>query len=148
MTWVSDVLPSMEAIRAIPGSMGLRPHRCFVVVRTWTGSDVGEGTYSDSETELLESDQPPHVRTLSGEEIAVNQLPSDTLQIGNMTPTHSGGAGGTDLDLFESTLAANQERWIKLVGPNSDERRMRIVEVGKDSALHYTLRIAPLQKDA
>jgi len=142
VTFASDLLPAIAAIRSIPGARGLRPHRSYVVVRTWTGASVGEGTSSDAETELTEGGQPPKFRSLSGETIAVENLPSDTVQIGPLTPAHTGG--GVAIATLEGTLTAAQERWVKVVGPGGTTK-LRIVDVSKDFALHYTVRAAPLE---
>jgi hypothetical protein len=140
MSFASDLLPAMAAFRAIPGALGLRPNRVYVAIRTWTGTAVGEGTYTEVATELSESGQPPKVRDLSGEVIAVNNLESGTIEVGPLTPTHTGG--GVAVATLEGTLTAKQERLLKVVGPDGT-RYMRIADVSCDRALHYTVRAEP-----
>lgn len=147
MALADRLKPLVHRIRAIPGRMGLHPFRVYVVVRTWTGSTVGDGTSSDSETELLESGQPPHLESLGDEEVMVANLGKGSVKIGPLTPEHTGG--GLDIDTVQATLTAAQERWIKVTGPGrEDGERFRITDVDTDSALHYTITAAPLAEDA
>jgi len=148
MTFAEDLLPALEAGRALAGELGLHPVRVYVVTRNWTGTMPGEGAASDTETELLESGQSPKVQTLSGEAIAVNQLPEGTLSIGPLTPSYT--TGGTSLaTLATGTLGAAQERWLKLTGGihGTEGQAYRIVDVSADSALHYTVRAHPLGRE-
>lgn len=143
MTLAEDLRPTLDACRSIPGELGLHPYRVYVVTRTWSGASPGHGTATDAETEILVGGQPPHVSKLSGETIAVNNLPSDTVQIGPLTPTFNGG--GSAVSLFSGSLTGKQERWLKLVGPgHEDGTKLRIVEVNAASSLHIMVRAAPL----
>jgi hypothetical protein len=80
------------------------------------------------------------VRDLSGEIIAVDNLESDTIEVGPLTPAHTGG--GVSVATLDGTLTVKQERLLKVVGP-SGTSYMRIVDVSCDRALHYMLRAAP-----
>jgi hypothetical protein len=130
--------------RALPGRWGLRVFRVYVVERHWTGDRPGEGGTSEDSTELLVGGQAPKVATLSGETIAVEQLPSDTIQIGPLTPEFSGG--GTDIDILKGELWPTDERWLLVTGPGMGDEgtRFRIVSVRADKALRYVIRAAPL----
>jgi hypothetical protein len=144
MTNIDSLRQLVERGRALPGQWGLRVFRVYVVTRHWSGDRPGEGGTAEDPTELLVGGQPPKVRTLSGETIAVEQLPSDTLEIGPLTPEFSGG--GIDLDLLKGELWVNDERWLLLTGPGmgDDGTRFRIVSVRADKALRYVIRAAPL----
>jgi hypothetical protein len=145
MTQADALKRLVHRVRAIPGRMGLRPFRVYVVTRTSSDIPAGEGGYSDSETEIAESGQPPKVRSVKGEEIAINNLDSGSIRIGPITPEHTGG--GFDLDTLQSTMTAEQERFIKVVGPGRENGVLfRITDINLDHAMHYTIVAAPLAK--
>jgi hypothetical protein len=147
MTLAADLLSVLEDARGIAGELGLRPVRVYVVTRNWSGTMPGEGACSDSETEILVARQSPKVRTLSGEAIAVNQLPEGTISIGPITPSHT--TGGTSLALATGMLDTAQERWLKLTGGihGTEGQLYRIIDVSADSAFHYTVRAYPLGRE-
>lgn len=74
--------------RAIPGRHGLRPWRVFDVVGSWSGSGhFGDGMRTDAEAEILENGQPPKVREVKAEEVALDAgLQSGDLVVGPITP--------------------------------------------------------------
>jgi len=147
VTFAESLHSTLAAARGIAGSLGLHPFRCYVVTRTWTGSTAGAGTSTDSETELLENGQAPKVKTLDGEELALNNLDSGSIRIGPLTPEH--GSGGLDLDTIQSTLTVAQERFVKVTGPGREDGVLfRIKDANLDSSLHYTIIAGPLQEQA
>ena len=134
-------------VRAIPGRMGLRPFRVYVVTRTWSDELAGEGGYTDDETEITESGKPPKVRSVKGDEIAINNLDSGSIRIGPITPEHTGG--GLALDTLQSEMDAGQERFIKVIGPGREDGVLfRIQDRDFDHAIHYTIVAAPLAESA
>ena len=147
MALADDLLPVLAYCRAISGGMGLRPFRVYVVTRTWSDEPAGEGGHTDAETEITESGQPPMVRTMKGEEIALNNLDNGSIRIGPITPEHAGG--GLALDTLQSEMDAGQERFIKVVGPGRENGVLfRIQDPDFDHALHYTIIAAPLAESA
>lgn len=108
MSLRDDLLPDVDDIRAIPGEMGL--HRFAVYVRRteWSGTRVGHGTKSVTETRLLVGGQNPHVREVGrGKEDVVAgtpELASVTYEIGPLTPEFAGG--GTDPDVINPEKSA------------------------------------------
>ena len=147
MALADDLLPVLAYCRSIAGSLGLRPFRVYVVTRTWSDEPAGEGGYTDDETELLESGQSPMVRSVNGDEIAINNLDSGSIRIGPITPEHTGG--GLDLDTLQSEMNAGQERFIKVVGPGREDGVLfRIQDPDFDHAMHYTIVAAPLAESA
>lgn len=51
---VDDLLSVVDDLRTeLPTDMGIRQWRVFVVRRTWSGDERGQGTYTESELELV-----------------------------------------------------------------------------------------------
>ena len=103
--------------RAIPGQLGLRPYRAYVDTTMSSGDELGQGTVTTTSVELTEANgQPPRVKELSAEEIALGGYSEGAIEIGPVTPDFPGG--GTAL----STLAPdpsgdNSTVRVRLVGP-------------------------------
>lgn len=146
MTLADDLKPLARSIRGIPGEMGLRPHRVFLSVQTWEGTHLGDGASAVDEEEILEgspsSPQPPKVRQLSDEQLALGNLPSGALEIGPITTPH-GGIGIT-LDQFKGLdLASSEALRLRVSGPLGDFY-YRIQRLTLDRAIHWTIVAAPL----
>ena len=145
MATLADSLKGLVySVRSLPGQLGLRPHRVWLLRRSWSGSHTGAGTRSDLEFPITEGGkQPPKVRWLSDEEIAVGSLAAGTVEIGPITPKHKGG--GTDLSILDgSTLTMGQVRHVWILGPQHPKgAAYRITKISADRALHYTLTACP-----
>lgn len=147
MTVRDDLLPLVYSVRAIPGQFGLRVHTVDVRVTTWTGAHPGDGAeYDVTTTPITESDgQPPKVRFLTDEEIAVGQLATGTVEVGPITPSH-GTDGGTDLAVLKPEDEGTVVHYI-LTGPEFPtgavfERHA----IKTDRALHYMLTLRPVSE--
>lgn len=131
--------------RNLPAQHGLRPYTVSVVTKSYTGDVTGEGNQVEIVTPITESDgQPPKVRWLNDEELALGQLGKGTIEVGPITPDFSGG--GTDIATLLQTSAENAELVLyRVTGPEfpngADFKR-----VGSDSsaALHYKIRLQPV----
>ena len=131
--------------RQIPGVHGLRPWRVFASVGTWSGgaTHFGNGTRSDAEVELLESGQPPKVRQVKAEQVALDAgLQSGDWTIGPVTPivgtpwaTMSGG-GILDSDSFAIRMT-NEE--------TGEDLRCVLVSSTSDRALRTMLTVRPVR---
>jgi hypothetical protein len=144
MTLADDLLPTVLAGRAIAGTLGFRPYRVYIVAESYTGPHTGESLANIDETEIVEgSSQPPKVRWLKDEEIAVGNLAGGTIEVGPITPEFAGG--GTSLELLAGELDRGATRHVRIVGPkHPDGARYRITEIRAERALRYTIRAVPV----
>lgn len=144
MTLAAGLRKLAYSVRAIPGQLGVRPHRVSVLRRSWSGPHVGDGTRTDVEVDIVEAGgQPPKVRWLSDEELAVGSLNPGTVQIGPITPAFPGG--GTNLGTLDgSALTAGQVRHLWIVGPqHPNGAAYKVTKLTADRALHYTIQATP-----
>lgn len=141
MSFVSDFLPTLHAIRAIPHQLGLRPHTVVLLHRSYDGAHTGAGTVTTTETPITHSGGAnPRVRVLNDEEIALGQLGSGTVEIGPLTPELAVEIA----DLNGSTLAVGQVLQVRITGPMHPGGAVyRVLSVQADRAMHYTVRAAP-----
>lgn len=140
MTLRDSMLPALNAIRSIPGALGLRPYSVAVVVRTFSGDELGEGTPTTTTTAITEANgQPPKVRLLSNEQLALAGYDKQTWRIGPITPDFFGG--GTPIGLLNQRgIAGNAEPHVVLTGPDfPNGANMRVVRLDSDHGMHYTL---------
>lgn len=131
--------------RNIPGLYGLRPHTVEVGLGTWTGVDTGIGTKSVTWTPIVErGGQPPKVRWLNTEELAVGGLQNGAAQIGPITPEFS--VGGTSVaTLMQSAIAKGQTRHVRITGPTHPNGALYVIRNSDfGSALHYMLTCEPV----
>jgi hypothetical protein len=142
MTLADDLKPLVNAIRAIPGELGLRPHTISVLLGTWSGDHTGEGTETASSTAILESAQNPKVRWLKQEERALADLPEGSCEIGPLTPSYPGG--GFTLSTITS-FDRGETLHLRIVGPQHPSGAVyRVTKINADHALHYTLQAVPV----
>lgn len=130
--------------RKIPGEHGLREHHVCVVVARTSGVYTGDGGRWEAANEILEQGQPPKVRWLKNDELALGQLPDGTVEIGPITPQNSGG--GTRITLFDgSTIEVGAVELFRITGPqHPDGADYRKLSSSADHALHYTIRASPV----
>lgn len=132
------------SVRAIPGQLGVRPHRVSVLKRSWSPSHPGDGDRLDVETALTEAGgQPPKVRWLSDEELTVGSLNPGTVEIGPVTPAFPGG--GTNLGTLDgSAIQAGEARYLWIVGPMHPQGAIyKITKLTADRALRYMIQATP-----
>jgi hypothetical protein len=113
-----------------------------VVVATWSGGYPGQGTKTEESTELTENSQPPKVRWLNGEELAVGQLASGTIEVGPITSTDANHA------LLSPTLTDNQTIHLRITGPATADSGDLYVITDKrmDRALHFMVQAKPVEQ--
>lgn len=144
MTLADDLMQVVFDGRGIAGSLGFRPYRVYIVAESYTGQHTGEGGGNIDETEIVEgSNQPPKVRWLKDEEIAVGNLAGGTIEVGPITPEFSGG--GTSLELLAGELDRGATRYVRIVGPkHPNGAQYRLAEIRAERALRYMLRAVPV----
>lgn len=76
---VTDVI---DDLRALPGEFGTRPYRVFAVRRLWDGSEIHDGTYEDTEVELVPT---PRVSYLDRGKITYSLPPVGIEERGDIT---------------------------------------------------------------
>jgi hypothetical protein len=147
MPFATSILSTLHTIRAIPGQMGLRPHRVELIAGEWSGEYVGRGERYESSLRITEAgNQNPKVRSVNDEEIALGQLSKGGLVIGPITPAFTGG--GTDLTLLQAAVNNGDTKHLLVTGPlYPTGARFRIVDIGADHAMHYTIRAEAVSTD-
>ena len=130
--------------RAIPGRFGLRTYRTYTVHRKRTGVHTGDGAIDETVVEITEHDgQPPKVRWLNGEERSIQQIDTAAVEIGPITPDHTGG--GTALAEIKLATDRGDERYIRLVGPeHPNGADYRITDIKSHKALHWMITAQPV----
>lgn len=139
-----DLKAILYECRAIPGELGLRPYTVTVVQGAWSGSYAGEGIEVATETAITESgSQPPKVRWLDDEQLALGGLSRGTVEIGPVTPDHTGG--GTALSELVPAVSTGHTVHVKLTGPAHPTGALyAISEVKTDRALRWMIRAVPV----
>ena len=142
MTLADDLISVARNARGIAGSLGFRVHTVAVLVQYFAGQHVGEEHQGDALTPVTEANgQPPRVRSLTTEEIALGNFPAGSLSIGPITPAFPGG--GTPDALLAGKLPENATRYVVLTGPMfPDGAKLTIERVTADKPLRRMLVVA------
>jgi hypothetical protein len=142
-TEAEDALADLYEGRSEAGIAGFRPHSVAVVATTWTGQHTGEGSGIPESTPIVEANsQPPRVRWLNSEEIALANLGSGIVEIGPITPAFSGG--GTDLETLAGDIQTGATRYVLITGPQHPSGAIyRITDISAERPLRYMLKAAP-----
>ncbi len=143
MTLRDDLLPRIDALRAIPGQLGFRPYTSVRIrTRTWSGTRPGDGTSDDVWTTLTTGGQPAKVSQMNLRAIAASngQYLDGDCTVGPLTPAFSGG-GYEPEDIASSVSARNVERHVVLEGPGEPDGGSvwQIVNPQTSRALRYLL---------
>jgi hypothetical protein len=145
MALAQNLLATISWARAIPGSLGLRPHTLERVVRF---AESVRDDVAEKVTPIVEANgQSPLIRWLTSEEITVGQLNPGTAEA-RFTPSFSGG--GTDIALLRGDdLGPNDKLYFRITGPHHVGGALyRKAKLNDEKALHYTLQLVPVQDDA
>lgn len=134
-----------DRARAIPADHGLREWRVYLEVVTWSGEHTGENSGVVISTELtVHGGQPPRVRQLNDEQLALANLGTGILDIGPLTPAHS--EGGVDVQaLLGSAAAVGDEVRLRITGPEGTAY-YSIDSLRTDRALRVMVRAKPRGK--
>lgn len=117
-----DLLPVVDFGRQLAQDLGLRTSRVYVRTITWTGNEVGFGTSSVVDVELL-----PRPKVLD--------LPGGRVQITRITPDFTAG-GYTPAELMPADEIGKDVRMV-VVGPDGEERIYRIESSNSRGAFRY-----------
>ncbi len=89
MSLRDDLLPLIDTIRGIPGTLGLHRYQVYVRTTAYTGARIGLGTATNTETRLLVGGQDPHVKIRSTDIVAgVDDIQQLEFEIGPFTPDY------------------------------------------------------------
>ena len=132
--------------RAIPGQLGIRPNSVAIVRGTWSGTNTGRGDEIGELWPITEANgQPPKVREINTEELALGNLGKGSLKIGPITPDFPGG--GTALADLQPCVNAGQTVHVIVTGPAyPNGAKFVIKSVNADRALHWTLTVEPVSE--
>lgn len=88
-----DLLPIVDDARAIAGELGFRRYQVWVRTTTWSGSRVGLGTKTVTDTRLRVGGQDPKVREVTSGDVVAGtpELAFVEFEIGPLTPQFPGG---------------------------------------------------------
>lgn len=123
MTLRDDLLPAVDAIRAIPGELGLRRFTVSRITKTWASGTVGRTHASDATaTSVLQYNGSHNVKATLANERQLQQLlgsghlfKAGTWIVGPVTPDFVGGGYGPDG--FEVATGTAATVLYKLEGP-------------------------------
>lgn len=149
MTLRDVLLPVVWIVRGLPGQFGLHRHTVEIGLGAWTGAVTGEGTLATTWTPIVENGgQPPKVRWLKTEELAVGALQKGSVQIGPITPDFSGG-GTSAGTLMLASIQTGQTRHVRITGPQHPNGALYVIQNSDfGSALHYTLVCEPIAEQS
>ncbi len=118
MTFASDLLPEIDAIRGIPATLGLRSGSVTRRVRTWTGTRVGLGTSTTTETPVLVDGQCPRITRIGVKEAVASggAYQAGDFLIGPVTPEFAGG--GVALATLQPAVGASPTEVLWVVSDN------------------------------
>ena len=147
MTLRDQLLPLLFGVRAIPGQLGLRNYTVAILCGTWSGTNTGRGDTIDESIPVTEGGgQPPKVRQVSTEELALGSLGKGSIRIGPITPGFPGG--GNPLENLKPCVNAGQTLHVVLTGPEyPNGAKFLIKDVQTDRALHWTLTCEPVSEN-
>jgi hypothetical protein len=152
VSFASSLLPGLDRLRTIPGSLGLRPYSVSLLVTTWTGDTtgigIGRGTKTDTLTPItLAGGQPPKIRRLSYKETVAGggKYQEGDFKIGPLTPDYVGGGVPFSVMAPTRTGDARTGYHFVLYGPDTPAEGLLCepVEEQADRALHRYLVVRP-----
>ena len=145
MAFADDILPTLAAIRAIPGQFGLRQHSVEIVTVFLQGTHTGDGARAEASVSITESGgQNPKVRWAKSEDVAMGLIPKGFVTVGPITPEFVGG-GTTLSDLTGSELTPGEVRLMRITGPQHPEGAdYTIIDVKAEKALNYIITGIPV----
>ena len=137
MSFIDDILPTIDTIRGIPGSMGLRPYTVAIRVTTWSGARVGLGTATDTDTDITVAGglYSPKARSMSSRDVIASggRYQADDIRVGPLSPNNVAVA-----TIDPATSSSPTEIKYKITGPGTASGGDWYVRVGDevDHALH------------
>jgi len=133
----------LDRTRGIPGIFGLRLFKVTVLVTTWSGSRIGEGTETVVSRRVLtvgEKKQFPKVRKVTQSDIIASGglYSAQDLVVEPLTPEYKGG--GIPVQWIDPPQLSGPTEVIFIVegpGQPTNGGRYKRIEGGTDRAFHY-----------
>lgn len=126
-----SVLPIINGGRSLVQSLGLRQHRIWVRVGSWSADEVHLGNLNVADVEIVPRPKCKH-------------LGSSRLEVSKITPNHT--TGGWEPDELLPALEAGQELYFVVRGPDGADVLFTLVEVIAVKNFTYTLILERLPK--
>jgi hypothetical protein len=145
MGFRDDIRELAYELRSLPGAeFEIRPYTVAVVTRTFTGNHIGEGAESATTTPITEANgQPPRVRILDDEQLALGGVPRGSVEVGPITPEFPGG-GTTWAVLSGAGADPGELFYYVLTGPEyPNGARFLFVAGFTDKTFGYRVRLRP-----
>jgi len=146
MGFRDDIRALAYELRAMAGrDFEIRPYTVSVVVKAWSGTYPGEGFETSTTTAITEADgQPPKVRFLNDEQIALGGLPRGSIKVGPITPDFPGG--GTSITTLTGNGAdAGESFYFLITGPEfPNGARYLLKATESDRTFRYTVTLSPM----
>lgn len=88
MAFRDDILADVDDIRSIPGEFGVHRYQVWVRKIVHSGTRIGLGSPSTTDTRLLCGGQDPHVREIKSNDVVAgnDSLQAGVFEIGPITP--------------------------------------------------------------
>lgn len=140
-----ELLSTCYEARAIAGELGFRQHSVALVIASTSGTHTGDGSRSEVVTAITEANgQPPRVKWMKDEDLAISQLPRGSVEVGPITP------GYTSLSLLNGDdMADGEVRLLRITGPNHPNGADYVIQgVSADRALRYMITAVPAGSQA
>lgn len=126
-----DLLPVFEDARQLIQDFGLRQHRVWVRLGTWSTGEIHLGTLTNTSTEILPR---PKCRPLG---------PS-RLEVSKITPNHT--TGGWEPDDLLPAIVAGQDFYFVVRGPDGTDVPHALVGVDSTRNFTFTLTLERLPR--
>lgn len=151
MSLVESLLPTVDAARGLLDDVGLRPFQVYVRLRAWSGGYVGQGTATDTDTEItVASTKRPKVVEVSSSDAMASggTVTATTYLVGPLTPDY--GTGGTNADTIDPPLVAGREVLFVVKGPGLPTNGVlcKRVDAEQFSPFRWMLKLERLGQDA
>ena len=139
-----DFLPVLDTARGMLDAVfGLRRYDVVMLVTTWSGALVGDGTPTTVETPVVvDGDKRPKVQQLSSRDIIASGglYQEQDMRVGPLTPSFAGG-GTTVADFDPPAAGPTTEVVYRLTGPDTPATGTLYRKVGQrvDRNFRYEL---------
>lgn len=146
MTFRDDLLGPLDAIRGIPGELGLRRYAVSVLVRTHSGSRPGisGGTWTDVTTPLKVSGgaQNPSVTQVTSKDVVASGglYQVGDYRIGPLTPEWADG-GTAYATLSPATTSTAREVFFVLTGPGMPDAGIKCQRVSDEALKNFRINV-------
>jgi hypothetical protein len=130
---VDSLVPMIDGLRdGLHPQFGVRPYRMYRVIRTWSGTSVGEGNLADAAVELR-----PQPKVLVWDGMRYVQAACGVEELGDVKLTQI-SLTYTEAQLTGQPLAANQECFIALGEAYGQAQVTRLFTLAKPAYVDRT----------